>query len=77
MGKRKPAKSSQADDSDKEVRPADLALGAEYLQFAKGFELERAKAIYVKRFGAEPAGVIERDAWYYLGPVKKRQGDLR
>ena len=74
MGNRKPA------GSGKEVKPdtpASLALGAEYLQFAKGFELERAKAIYVKRFGAEPAGVIERDSWYYLGPVKKRQGDLR
>ena len=59
-----------------EVRPdmtGKLTLGAEYLQFAKGFELERAKAIYVKRFGAEPAGVIERDSWYYLGPVPKRK----
>ena len=71
MAKRKPV------DSGRGNEPVALTLGAEYLQFAKGFELERAKAIYVKRFGAEPAGVIERDAWYYLGPVKKRQGDLR
>ena len=74
MAKRKPA--APAKEAKPDV-PENLTLGAEYLQFAKGFELERAKAIYVKRFGAEPAWVIERDAWYYLGPVKKRQGDLQ
>ena len=46
-----------------------IELGAAYLGVSKNATVERAAALYVKRFGVAPAGVFCAGAIWLVGPI--------